>query len=124
MLISDWSSDVCSSDLFLQVLRTQGFELIGECRLAGVGKTFMELKLDSMRILDWRTIPEDRAIVFVHQSRVFIRYLLHVRPSSPPPVWFHFLFGKRYTQILIPIGLMSIGFQSTGLGNKIGRAHV
>src|SRR3546814_926598 len=54
---------------FLQVLRTQGFELIGECRLAGVGKTFMELKLDSMRILDWRTIPEDRAIVFVHQSR-------------------------------------------------------
>src|SRR3546814_20209260 len=66
---------------FLQVLRTQGFELIGECHLAGVGQTFLELKLDSMRILAWRPLTADRSIVLFHQSRVFTLYPLHVKSN-------------------------------------------
>src|SRR3546814_9131477 len=63
MRISDWSSDVCSADLRLAVLRTRGFEELSEVD----GRAFMVV-LDYLRqvgieIVEPRADPALRALV-------------------------------------------------------------
>src|SRR3546814_17120690 len=88
MRISDWSSDVCSSDLHHLISRLAG--CLAECRLPWVKNTFIKWFVRHFQV-DMREAPVEEHTAYEHFNAFFTRALRDgaCPPAQPPGAILH-----------------------------------
>src|SRR3546814_10398569 len=109
MRISDWSSDVCSSDLLVSNLSTAAYH----------GPSFM---IDDLRYV-YENFTTDSVLINCHYpvspNKFVLMYGITVQKSAEMPAE----FADQLVDAMI--GYIGVGFeQDIEIWKKIGRAHV